>query len=118
MSSPKLDFEMPPELRSTLERDADTPPHPSIRFNTRFHDLIATYNLVVILPEPGDKREVLAWISINEIVSNKILDDYEGSIVGNASGGLLYYYVGCIPTIHVSKYKDPMIYQDSIRIFR
>ena len=90
MSSTKLNFEMTPELKEVLEREARTLLHPWMKSDTQLVDKKAIYNTEMQLPEPDDKRGILAWLGVNESVSDKVLKDYEELIAANDPNGLLH----------------------------
>ena len=89
MSSIKLDFEMTPKLKEILERDSGSLLHPSMKSDTHLVDMTVVYD-VIQLPEPDDKSGILAWLGVNESVSDKFLKEYEELIAANDRDSLLH----------------------------
>jgi hypothetical protein len=78
MSSIKLDFELTPELKEILEREAGTLLHPSMKSDTEFDDNDDfVYHPDMKIPEPDDKTGILAWLGVNDEASKRVLKDYD-----------------------------------------
>ncbi|RDL33706.1 uncharacterized protein BP5553_08074 [Venustampulla echinocandica] len=56
---------------------------------TQMVDSLAIYDASMQLPEPNDKEGILAWLGFNEIVSEKVLKEYEDCIKDNDPEGIL-----------------------------
>jgi len=89
MFSTTLDFEMTPNLQEILERDAGSVLHPSMKSDTQIDDWMVVYDPDMVLPEPDDKKGILAWLGLNETVSEEVLKDYEERTAGNDPDGRL-----------------------------
>ena len=57
--------------------------HPSQKSDTEWDDSMVVYNPEMKLPKPDDKKAILAWLEINENVSELVLKDYEERLAGN-----------------------------------
>jgi hypothetical protein len=63
--------------------------HPSMKSDTQIDDWMVVYDPDMVLPEPDDKKGILAWLGLNETVSKEVLKDYEERTAGNDPDGRL-----------------------------
>ena len=85
MSTARLDFDMTPQLQDLLEREAGTLIHPSMKSDTKLDDMLPVYCPEMAIPEPNDKKITLSWLGFNEMVSEKVLRDYEECLASDPS---------------------------------
>jgi hypothetical protein len=88
MSSSKLNFEMTPKIQAIMQRDIDLPDryfiHPSLSLDTELdEDGRTPYDSSIILPAHDDQKAILAWIGINEEISETVMQDYREYLAGN-----------------------------------
>jgi hypothetical protein len=87
MSPTKLNFEMAPKIQEILQREIEDIErlsfHPSLSSDTKMDDWKVLYDPSMKLPDLDDKKAILAWLGINEDVSETVLQDYQEHLAGN-----------------------------------
>jgi hypothetical protein len=87
-SSSKLNFEITPQIQALMQRDINLPDRyfllSSQSPNTEIdEDGRIIYDSSITLPGLDDQKAILAWIGINEEISETVMQDYREHLAGN-----------------------------------